>query len=81
MAARGRLTVLKWLWENGCPMQPDTMCHVAAENGHVDVLKWAHKEVGFPLTTQGVIAFTKQRSPGDCVMGVGEHSAMGYQNQ
>jgi len=59
-AAKGRLTVLKWLWENGCPAQPDTVCHAAAENGHLQVLKWAHKEVGFQLTTQGVIAAAEQ---------------------
>jgi hypothetical protein len=39
-AANGWLGVLRWAWENGCPMDHQT-CAQAAEGGHLDVLPWA----------------------------------------
>ena len=43
MAARsGRLDVLKYAHENGCPWNEET-CAIAAEYGHLDILKYLHK--------------------------------------
>jgi hypothetical protein len=46
-ASGGRLDVLMWARENGCPWNVST-CIEAAENGHLACLKWAH-ENGCPL--------------------------------
>jgi hypothetical protein len=46
-ASAGRLEVLMWARDNGCPWNVST-CLEAAKNGHLDCLKWAH-ENGCPL--------------------------------
>jgi hypothetical protein len=40
--AHGRLEVLQWLRERGCPWESDT-AELAAERGHLHILKWARE--------------------------------------
>ena len=41
-AAQGnQFETLKWLRENGCPWAREEVCHWAAENGQLEILKWA----------------------------------------
>ena len=49
-AWEGRLEVLRWARQNGCPWDEDTCCK-AAEGGHLDLLQWAH-ENGCPWNEQ-----------------------------
>jgi len=45
-ARNGKIDILKWARENGCPWNED-ICSDAASNGHLDCLKWA-RENGCP---------------------------------
>jgi len=42
--AEGHFEVLKWMRENGIPL--DDVCSVAAEGGHLEILKWLKTETG-----------------------------------
>jgi hypothetical protein len=41
-AEAGHLEVLKWLFEDGCPLKKK-ICETAAIRGHLDILKWARE--------------------------------------
>lgn len=41
VAMVGRLDILKWARENGCPWNEKRCCYKAARNGHLNVLQWA----------------------------------------
>ena len=40
-AEKGYLSLLKWAWSKGCPMDK-WVCAGAARGGHLEVLRWAH---------------------------------------
>ena len=52
-ATAGRLDVLRWLRENGCPWSSDT-ARRAALGGHLDALRWAVIN-GCPWEPQDVV--------------------------
>ena len=53
MAAEyGRLGVLQWARENGCPWS-EQAGDLASEGGHLNVLRWA-RENGCPLSRRSV---------------------------
>ena len=52
-AENGRLEVLQYLHENGCPWNQST-CSNAAENGHLEVLKYLH-ENGCPCDFEAYV--------------------------
>ena len=47
----GRLRVLQWLRFIECPMDRD-LCRVAAEEGNIEILKYAHEVVGCELNKE-----------------------------
>jgi len=52
-AKNGYLEIIKYLHENGCPLNDSPLstrvCDFAAENNHLEVLKYLHKN-GYPIT-------------------------------
>ncbi|KAG5178060.1 hypothetical protein JKP88DRAFT_350445 [Tribonema minus] len=56
-ARRGRLNLLEWLRENGCPWDEHT-CSGAAEGGHLEVLRWARAN-GCPWSQETTWAAAK----------------------
>ena len=47
-AEAGKVSVLKFLKEEGCPWLEATITRAAAEHGHLHVVKWARLEGGCP---------------------------------
>jgi hypothetical protein len=51
----GDLATVTWLHDAGCPFDAD-VCQLAAEQGHLDVLRFAHEQAGCPLTERAAQA-------------------------
>jgi len=63
-AKSGSIDCLKYLYENGCPVNID-ICNYAAEGGHLDCLRYLHL-IDMPLTEQTCL-FAAYNGHKDCL--------------
>lgn len=57
-AKNGSLDCLKYLYENGCPVNID-ICNYAAEGGHLNCLRYLHR-IGMPLTEKTCLSAARK---------------------